>query len=58
MPTGSRSVGSKPSSPTPRAARPTHTRSRVRLDITTASTSGPANSMVTARPRGIRAKDW
>ena len=41
MPARSRSVRSKPSSPTPRAASPTHTRSRARRDITTASSERP-----------------
>ena len=52
------SPGSRPSSATPIAARNAHSRSRGRRLPKTASASGPRNSMVTAIPSGIRAKDW
>ena len=39
-------------------ASATHTRSRGRREPMIASVSGPTNSMVTARPIGIRWNDW
>ena len=57
-PTTSRSAGSRPSSATPSPASTTQARSRGRRDPMTARVSGPMNSMVTAIPSGIRAKDW
>ena len=46
------------SSTTPAAARTTQPTSRRCRDPATATASGPRNSMVTATPSGIRAKDW
>ena len=46
----SRSARSRPSSATPSAASTTQTRSRARREPSTASASGPMNSMVTAMP--------
>ena len=53
-----RPTGLKPSSATPSPARPTQIRSRGRRDPITATVNGPRNSMVTATPSGISAKDW
>jgi hypothetical protein len=47
-----------PSRATPAPARVTQIRSRKRRKPMTATVSGPRNSMVTAMPNGIRAKDW
>ena len=43
------------SSTMPRAASPIHAKSRPRREVTTASPSGPTNSMATAMPSGMRA---
>jgi len=48
----------RPRSATPIPARATQIRSLKRREPITARLSGPRNSMVTAMPKGIRAKDW
>ena len=57
-PAGSRPAGSKPSRTTPAAARSTQSTSPARRKPSTANVRGPMNSMVTAMPSGMRAKDW
>jgi hypothetical protein len=56
-PRASTLLGPAPNKTMPSAARPTHTKSRGRRLPRAATANGPMNSIVTATPSGIRAKD-